>query len=69
MLRHGSLEQLLGEHRCLSKDIKTLESDLQQLVYENYSKFISATDMIRAMKGRVDGSLPELHHLRAKMGM
>ncbi|KAF5829573.1 Vps51/Vps67-domain-containing protein [Dunaliella salina] len=67
MLRNSSLEQLLGEHRSTAKDIKNLESDIQQLVYENYSKFISATDMIRAMKTRVDGAMPELHHLKSTM--
>eukprot|EP00983_Pelagomonas_calceolata_P096867 1158181-Pelagomonas_calceolata.AAC.2 len=68
MLRNSSLEQLLGEHRSTAKDIKNLESDIQQLVYENYSKFISATDTIRAMKTRVDGAMPELHHLKSTMG-
>lgn len=29
------------------KDTQTLHSDMQTLVYENYNKFISATDTIR----------------------
>lgn len=29
------------------KDTKTLHSDMQTLVYENYNKFISATDTIK----------------------
>lgn len=29
------------------KEIKSLDSDMQTLVYENYNKFISATDTIR----------------------
>ncbi|KAJ8975800.1 hypothetical protein NQ317_005182 [Molorchus minor] len=32
------------------KDTQTLHSDMQTLVYENYNKFISATDTIRKMK-------------------
>jgi hypothetical protein len=36
-------------------EIKSLDSDMQMLVYENYSKFISATDTIQQMKERVDG--------------
>jgi len=68
MLRNSSLEQLLGEHRTSAKEIKNLESDIQQLVYENYSKFISATNTIRAMKARVDEAMPELHHLKSTMG-
>lgn len=29
------------------KDTLTLHSDMQTLVYENYNKFISATDTVR----------------------
>lgn len=32
------------------KETQTLHSDMQTLVYENYNKFISATDTIRKMK-------------------
>lgn len=35
-------------------EIKSLDSDMQMLVYENYNKFISATDTIRKMKNRVE---------------
>jgi hypothetical protein len=34
-------------------EIKELESDMQMLVYENYNKFISATDTIQEMKNKV----------------
>ena len=40
------------------RDIKALDSDMQTLVYENYNKFISATDTIRKVRrcgGRVCG--------------
>lgn len=29
------------------KEIRSLDSEMQTLVYENYNKFISATDTIR----------------------
>lgn len=36
------------EHeQTLFKDIKSLDSDMQTLVYENYNKFINATDTIK----------------------
>ena len=36
------------EHeQAMMKDIRSLDSDMQTLVYENYNKFISATDTIR----------------------
>lgn len=43
MLRGLSLERLLAEHRGMAREIKNLDSDMQQLVYENYNKFITAT--------------------------
>mmetsp|Transcript_18627 Transcript_18627/g.47206 ORF Transcript_18627/g.47206 Transcript_18627/m.47206 type:complete len:953 (-) Transcript_18627:187-3045(-) len=67
MLKTSSLERLMVEHRNTAKEIKNLDSDMQQLVYENYNKFISATDTIRAMKGHVDTALPELDKLKAIM--
>jgi hypothetical protein len=42
----------LRQYDCLKSfiifsEIKALDSDMQTLVYENYNKFISATDTIR----------------------
>ena len=31
-------------------EIKSLDSDMQTLVYENYNKFISATDTIKKVR-------------------
>ena len=31
-------------------EIRSLDSDMQTLVYENYNKFISATDTIRKVR-------------------
>ena len=45
--------QLLQRSNELSLEIKELESDMQMLVYENYNKFISATDTIQEMKTKV----------------
>lgn len=45
-----SLNELLEKDNKLIHEIKTLDSDMQMLVYENYNKFISATDTIRQMK-------------------
>ena len=42
-----SLSQLMDEESKMVKNIRSLDSDMQTLVYENYNKFISATDTIR----------------------
>ncbi|CAK8690046.1 unnamed protein product [Clavelina lepadiformis] len=45
-----SLAELMEAENDMAKQIRTLDSDMQTLVYENYNKFISATDTIRTMK-------------------
>lgn len=55
LLRTARLDALLAKHTEMSSEIKNLDSDMQMLVYENYNRFISATDTIRTMKSNVDG--------------
>ncbi|KAG6557704.1 hypothetical protein Mapa_000469 [Marchantia paleacea] len=55
LLRRIPLEGLLQKHVEMAAEIKNLDSDMQMLVYENYNKFISATDTIRRMKENVAG--------------
>lgn len=43
--------------------MKKLDSDMQMLVYENYNKFISATDTIRKMAQNVEGMETEMADL------
>ena len=40
----------------------------QMLVYENYAKFISATDTIRSMKVNVEGMDASMQELRTRLG-
>lgn len=41
--RECSLGELMDQETCMVKQIRSLDSDMQTLVYENYNKFISAT--------------------------
>ncbi|MBN3289362.1 VPS51 protein, partial [Polypterus senegalus] len=45
-----TLAELMDQETNMVKHIRSLDSDMQTLVYENYNKFISATDTIRKMK-------------------
>lgn len=45
-----TLKEIMDTEACVVKETQTLHSDMQTLVYENYNKFISATDTIRKMK-------------------
>ncbi|KAA6417142.1 MAG: hypothetical protein FRX49_12897 [Trebouxia sp. A1-2] len=64
LLRSTRLDGLLSKHVEMSTEIKVLDSDMQMLVYENYNKFISATDTIRSMKSNVDGMDSNMHELK-----
>lgn len=46
-IKKSNLEVLLQRHVQMAAEIKNLDTDLQMLVYENYNKFISATDTIK----------------------
>lgn len=41
--RECNLAELMDHETCMVKQIRSLDSDMQTLVYENYNKFISAT--------------------------
>jgi hypothetical protein len=48
-IAHSSAHTLLQTNERLALDIRTLDSTMQTLVYENYSKFIDATDAIKSI--------------------
>ena len=50
LIRDASLSQLMAKESEVVKEIHSLDSDMQTLVYENYNKFISATDTINKMR-------------------
>jgi hypothetical protein len=54
LLQTQHIEDLLEKDVQLVQEIRNLDSDMQMLVYENYSKFISATETIRRMKVNVE---------------
>lgn len=47
LIKEKSLTELMDKENEMVKQIRALDSDMQTLVYENYNKFISATDTIR----------------------
>jgi hypothetical protein len=51
----------------MAAEIKNLDTDLQMLVYENYNKFISATDTIKRMKTNIVGMEANMEQLLSKV--
>jgi len=67
LLKTEPLPKLLERDDALCREVKSLSGDMQMLVYENYSKFIGATDTIRDMKENVGGMEGEMTSLSAAM--
>uniref|UniRef100_A0A8C5E125 Vacuolar protein sorting-associated protein 51 homolog n=1 Tax=Gouania willdenowi TaxID=441366 RepID=A0A8C5E125_GOUWI len=65
--RECTLAELMDQETCMVKQIRSLDSDMQTLVYENYNKFISATDTIRKMKNDFKKMEDEMDCLSANM--
>ncbi|XP_058483231.1 vacuolar protein sorting-associated protein 51 homolog [Solea solea] len=65
--RECSLAELMDQETLMVKQIRSLDSDMQTLVYENYNKFISATDTIRKMKNDFKKMEDEMDCLSANM--
>ena len=47
----------------ITSEIRNLDSDRKSLVYDNYSKLLSATSTIRRMRGNMDPLAPTTHTL------
>jgi len=67
MVASGQLPELVKRANELDAEIKDLDGDMQMLVYENYSKFIRATDVIKQMKFTIEGLDPDLKVLEGNV--
>ncbi|KAK9930701.1 hypothetical protein M0R45_027730 [Rubus argutus] len=67
LVHKSNLEGLLQRHVEMAAEIKNLDTDLQMLVYENYNKFISATDTIKQMKSNIVGMEANMEQLLEKI--
>ncbi|KAI8997615.1 Vps51/Vps67-domain-containing protein [Pilobolus umbonatus] len=63
LLKEKSLQSLVTRDNNLVAEIKEIDGDMKTLVYENYSKFISANDTIRKMKSNVEDMESEMNRL------
>ncbi|KAF8927352.1 Vacuolar protein sorting-associated protein 51 [Haplosporangium gracile] len=68
MFVEKQLPGLVQADNELVADIRQLDGDMKTLVYENYSKFLSATDTINKMKSNVDNLESEMARLTQNIG-
>lgn len=66
-LQDYSLKQIIDHEADIVKDTQLLHSEMQTLVYENYNKFISATDTIKKMKTDFKKMETEMNLLASNM--
>ncbi len=67
LIKEASLAQLMAQEGEIVRQIHGLDSDMQTLVYENYNKFISATDTIKQMRVDFKDMEEEMDQLADKM--
>jgi hypothetical protein len=67
LIKEASLSQLMAQETEVVRQIGSLDSDMQTLVYENYNKFIAATDTIRKMRIDFRAMEDEMDALAGKM--
>lgn len=67
LLQRASLGDLLRQANKLNREIGALDSGLQRMVYENYAKFISATDTVKKMSENVGSMENGMSALQEKM--
>ncbi|KAI8822481.1 exocyst complex component Sec5-domain-containing protein [Fimicolochytrium jonesii] len=69
LLNEKALPDLIQRDNEVVAEIKQLDGDMKTLVYENYSKFISATDTIRSMKTNIENMESQMDQLFESMSL
>jgi len=67
LLQTHSMSELLEQSNSIGDVQRRLNADMQSLVYENYDRFIAATDVILRMRGNIDAMDAEMKRLEASV--
>ena len=57
----------MSAHVAMAHEVRALNSELQALVYQNYSKFLDSTDSIRVMRKELFSMGSRLRDLQGEM--
>lgn len=63
LLKTQTLKNLVQTNLEIQAEIKSLDHDVQSLVFENYSKFISSIDVVKKMREEVEKTEADLNKL------
>jgi len=67
MMQKLRLRDLMSAHVAMAHEVRALNSELQALVYQNYSKFLDSTDSIRVMRKELFSMGSRLRDLQGEM--
>uniref|UniRef100_T1KEJ8 Vacuolar protein sorting-associated protein 51 homolog n=1 Tax=Tetranychus urticae TaxID=32264 RepID=T1KEJ8_TETUR len=67
LLKECNISQLMDKEDVLRRQIQSLDNEMQTLVYENYNKFINATQTIKKMSNHFDKMEEQLAELSSNM--
>ncbi len=67
LINQATLSQLMAQETEVQRQVGSLDSDMQTLVYENYNKFIAATDTIKKMRVDFRAMEDQMDQLADKM--
>ena len=62
-----SIHQLIDQERSLVADIMSLDNDMQTLVYDNYSKFLGASNVVRTFGNKIDTLTSQANSLQENL--
>jgi len=61
------MDELIKMDNQINSEIRSLDGELQTLVYEKYNKFISATDIVKDIKNNMNELDVELENLKSSI--
>ncbi|KAI1718089.1 vps51/Vps67 domain-containing protein [Ditylenchus destructor] len=67
LLQRKGLDELVAVEEDMVQNVRRLDSEMQQLVYENYNKFLTATNTVRSMQSAFTDMDNEMRGLSAQM--
>lgn len=67
LLNSASLTQLLEQSTTILSQKRQLDSEMHMLVYENYARFLRATDMIQSMRASIETMQTQVRELNSNM--
>jgi vacuolar protein sorting-associated protein 51 len=68
VMKHATLKQVMDKEAEIVTQSQFLQSEMQTLVYENYNKFISATETVRKMRSDFIIMQEEMNKLSENIG-